>query len=58
MKRLCLIACLLCWSAIAQAYDHSAWDALLQRHVQAIHAGVATEVDYAGMARERAALKV
>lgn len=28
MKRLFLIVCLLCWSAIAQAYDHSAWDVL------------------------------
>jgi hypothetical protein len=57
MKRLFLSACLLCWSAIAQAYDHSAWDGLLKHHVQAIRAGVATEVDYAGMARDRAALK-
>ena len=55
--RLFLSAFLLFWSALAQAYDHGAWDALLKRHVQPIRAGVATEVDYAGMARERAALK-
>jgi len=55
--RLFLLAFMLFWSALAQAYDHAAWDALLKRHVQPIRAGVATEVDYAGMARERAALK-
>ena len=57
LKRLLLIIFTLFWSALAQAYDHGAWDALLKRHVQPIRAGVATEVDYAGMARERAALK-
>jgi len=57
MKRLFILAFLLFWSAIAHAYDHGAWDALLKRHVQPIRAGVATEVDYVGMARERAALK-
>jgi hypothetical protein len=57
MKRLFILAFLLFWSAIAQAYDHGAWDALLKRHVQPIRAGVATEVDYVGMARERAARK-
>lgn len=57
MKRLFLMALMLGWSAIAQAYDHSSWDALLKRHVHPVRAGVATEVDYVGMARERSALK-
>jgi hypothetical protein len=52
-----ILAFLLFWSALAQAYDHATWDTLLKRHVQPIRAGVATEVDYAGMVRERAALK-
>lgn len=47
----------LVWSTRAGAYDHAAWNGLLERHVQPVRDGVATEVDYAGLARERAALE-
>lgn len=57
MKRILIILLCLFWTNFAQAYDHGAWDALLKRHVSSIRNGVATEVDYAGMARERTALK-
>ncbi len=57
MKRLVLIALCLSWPTLVQAFDHGTWDGLLQRHVQPIRGGVATQVDYAGMARERALLQ-
>jgi hypothetical protein len=61
MKRLLLIAICLSWATLAQAqaqaFDHGTWDGLLKRHVRPIRGGVATQVDYAGMARERALLK-
>jgi len=41
----------------AQAFEHSAWDALLKKHVVVLDGGKASQVDYAGMARDRAALK-
>jgi hypothetical protein len=46
-------------SAAASAFDHghAAWDALLVRHVSWTADGTATAVDYAGFARDRAALK-
>ncbi len=40
----------------AQAFDHNTWDDLLARHVRPLRGGVATAVDYAGMARDRALL--
>jgi hypothetical protein len=43
--------------ARASPFDHGVWDGLLQRHVQPIGGGRSTEVDYAGMARERDQLK-
>lgn len=55
MKYLLMLA--LMWSHLALAFDHGAWNALLNRHVVVVRGGVATEVDYAGMARERVALK-
>lgn len=58
MKRLLLALYCLIWVSLAQAYDHGAWDGLLKRHVQPIRNGAATEVDYTGMARERATLKM
>ena len=57
MKRLLLTLLCLLWTNLAQAYGHGVWDGLLKRHVQPIRNGVATEVDYAGMAGERATLK-
>lgn len=56
----CLLSMtVLAGAALARAspFDHGLWDGLLQRHVQAIGGGVSTEVDYAGMARERAQLQ-
>jgi hypothetical protein len=41
----------------ARAFDHSAWDALLKRHVVVQPGAHASKVDYAGFARERAALQ-
>jgi hypothetical protein len=45
--------------ARAQGFDHShgAWDTLLQKHVRLISDGRASQVDYAGFAQDRAALK-
>jgi len=41
----------------AQAFEHAGWDALLKKHVVVLDGGKASQVDYAGMARDRAALK-
>jgi Protein of unknown function, DUF547 len=43
----------------AQAFDHdhTAWTALLRRHVRLLRGGQATQVHYAGFAADRAALK-
>jgi len=54
---LALMMWLLAASAQAARFDHAVWDGLLQRHVVTLAQGQATEVDYAGMARERARLK-
>jgi hypothetical protein len=63
MKRFLFLTLGIFWATLgpvqaqAQAFDHRTWDGLLERHVRSIRGGVATQVDYAGMARERAALK-
>jgi len=46
-------------SALAQGFDHShaAWSALLEKHVVLIEGGKASQLDYAGMAKDHAALK-
>ena len=41
----------------AWAFEHSTWDALLHRHVVVLPGAHASQVDYAGFARDRAALK-
>jgi hypothetical protein len=41
----------------AQAFDHDAWDALLKKHVVLLHGAKASQLDYAGVAAERAALR-
>ena len=45
--------------AAAQTFDHghAAWSALLRRHVRLLDGGRASQLRYAGMAAERAALK-
>ena len=60
MKRaLALLLALVSWQALGQAFDHShrAWDALLKRHVVLLDGGKASRLDYAGMTKERAALR-
>jgi len=44
--------------AQAQGFDHAhrTWDALLKKHVVLLDGGKASQVDYQGMAKERAAL--
>ena len=44
-------------SAHAHAFDHAVWDGLLKRNVVVVRGGVASQVRYGGMARDRAALK-
>jgi len=41
----------------AQAFDHSAWDALLKKNVVVLPGGHASQVRYHGFAADRAALK-
>ena len=53
---------LLCLALVAtpvMAFDHShaAWDALLRKHVVLLEGGKASQLRYAGMAQERAALR-
>lgn len=52
-----LSAALLATQAQAAGFDHGSWDALLKQHVVPITDGHATQVDYAGFARDRAKLK-
>jgi hypothetical protein len=51
--------CGLVFCPLAEAFDHAhrAWDALLERHVVLTEGGKASQLGYAGMAAERAALK-
>jgi Protein of unknown function, DUF547 len=54
--RLTLVA--LTWVALpAQAFDHSAWDALVKKHVVVLPGAHASQVRYAEFAGDRAALK-
>ena len=45
--------------AMAQTFDHAhkSWDALLKKHVVLISGGKSSQLDYAGMAKDREALK-
>ena len=57
--RTLLAALLLAVAPLAAALDHShrAWDELLKRHVRYVQDGNASQVAYAGFARDRAQLK-
>ena len=56
MKRaFCLVALLFSFSS--QALDHGPWDALLKKHVVLLEGGKASQLDYAGVAAEREALR-
>ena len=61
IHRLVLLALFLVlpFHAVAQSFDHShkAWDALLKKHVVLISGGKASQLDYAGMMKDREALK-
>jgi uncharacterized protein DUF547 len=53
-----LIVLALAWIASpARAFDHSAWDALLKKHVVVLPGAHASQLRYADMARDRAALR-
>jgi hypothetical protein len=53
-----LIVLVLSLTAIpAQAFDHSAWDALVKKHVAVLPGAHASQMRYAELAKERAALK-
>jgi hypothetical protein len=58
MIRALLLAAALGSAAAAHAFDHShaAWDALVKRHVKLVDGGKASQVRYAGFAKDRAAL--
>ena len=55
LKLFCFALLLLPVSALAE-FDHSQWDSLLRKHVKVQGAGVATQLDYAGMAGDQAQL--
>ncbi|MBS0336589.1 MAG: DUF547 domain-containing protein [Proteobacteria bacterium] len=54
-----MCAILACGHGVAQGFDHAhrSWDALLKKHVVPLPGGKASQVRYAGFARDRAALK-
>ena len=53
-----LILALLLWLPFAAlGFEHQPWDALLKKHVVPLDGGNASQVRYAGMAKDRAALK-
>jgi hypothetical protein len=52
-----LAAALVLFSACANAFEHARWDALLKRHVVLLEGGKASQLDYAGVAAEREALR-
>jgi len=57
-KAICSLLLALPLAAHAQLdHGHVAWTALLNKHVVLIQGGKASQVDYAGFARDRAALK-
>jgi hypothetical protein len=59
MKRILMTLAGVALSASALAFDHGhkAWDELLRRHVTYMEGGNASRVDYAGLAKDRTALK-
>lgn len=53
----CLLALLPLTAGAAFDHSHAAWTALLKRHVVLVDGGKASQADYAGFARDRAALR-
>jgi hypothetical protein len=58
-RRLPAVLLLCAFAAQAQGFEHAhrGWDALLEKHVVLIDGGKGSQVRYAGMARDRPALK-
>lgn len=58
-RLLLLVLFMLPVAVAAQSFDHShkSWDALLKKHVVLVSGGKASQLDYAGMAKDREALK-
>ena len=52
-----VVGLMLTAGARAEPFDAGPWDRLLSAHVVPVESGVATTVDYDGMARDRAALR-
>ena len=52
-----IVVALACAALPAQAFEHGVWNALVQKHVVVLAGRHASQLDYAGMARDRAALK-
>lgn len=59
MRRRPLLLAALPWPAVAEGAlpDGSPWTALLRRHVRMLRGGQASQVNYAGFARDRASLQ-
>ncbi|ABD69353.1 hypothetical protein Rfer_1622 [Rhodoferax ferrireducens T118] len=60
LGRTCLALCVLAGLAglaRAEGLGSSHWDELLKKHVQVLHAGQASEVDYAGFMADRTPLQ-
>ncbi len=56
LKSLALVLFILPASVFAD-FDHGQWNRLLDKHVKVLSGGTATQVDYEGMAADRASLK-
>lgn len=52
-----LMVMMLASNSYAELPDHQEWDNLLKKHVSLLRGGQASEVDYAGMARDHEALQ-
>jgi len=52
-----IVVAVLLFSSGANAFEHAGWDALLKRHVVLLEGGKASQLDYAGVAAEREALR-
>lgn len=54
---LLIVFCFCYFDALASQFDHGQWNALLQKHVQMVSGGYASQVDYVGMQRDQVQLK-
>ncbi len=56
VRKFAIVLVLFLPACLFASFDHSDWDKLLKKHVKTIDAGVATQVDYSGMATDRVLL--